>query len=87
MEAEREALLAAGKDVPEDETVEVDMSGFVPTQEMLDAQAVVDSAYLSMGEALKVIYPVLDDEALASLQETIDTIAALDYIKKRLAEE
>ena len=74
MEAEREALLAAGKDVPEDETVEVDMSGFVPTQEMLDAEAVVDSAYLSMGEALKGIYPILDDDALASLQETIDSI-------------
>ena len=74
MEAEREALLAAGKDVPEEETVEVDMSGFVPTQEMLDAEAVVDGAYIGMGEALKVIYPVLDDEALASLQETIDAI-------------
>ena len=74
MEAEREALLAAGKDVPEEETVEVDMSGFVPTQEMLDAKAVVDGAYIGMGEALKVIYPVLDDEALASLQETIDAI-------------
>ena len=74
MEAEREALLAAGKDVPEEETVEVDMSGFVPTQEMLDAQAVVDGAYIGMGVALKVIYPVLDDEALASLQETIDAI-------------
>ena len=74
MEAEREALLAAGKDVPEEETVEVDMSGFVPTQEMLDAEAVVDGAYIGMGEALKVFYPVLDDEALASLQETIDAI-------------
>ena len=74
MEAEREALLDAGKDVPEEEIVEVDMSGFVPTQEMLDAEAVVDGAYIGMGEALKVIYPVLDDEALASLQETIDAI-------------
>ena len=74
MEAEREALLAAGKDVPEEEIVEVDMSGFVPTQEMLDAQAVVDGAYIGLGAALKVIYPVLDDEALASLQETIDAI-------------
>ncbi len=74
MEAEREALLASGKDVPEEEIVEVDMSGFVPTQEMLDAEAVVDGAYIGMGEALKVIYPVLDDEALASLQETIDAI-------------
>ena len=74
MEAEREALLAEGKDVPEEETVEVDMSGFVPTQEMLDAEAAIDSAYAAMGEQLKVVYPVLDDEALASLRESIDSL-------------
>ena len=74
MEAEREALLAAGKDVSEDETVEVDMSGFVPTQEMLEAEAVVDSAYIAVGDALKGIYPILDDEALDSLRDTIDSI-------------
>ena len=74
MEAEREALLAEGKDVPEEETVEVDMSGFVPTQEMLDAEAAIDSAYTAMGEQLKVVYPVLDDEALASLRESIDSL-------------
>ena len=74
MEAEREALLAEGKDVPEDETVQVDMSGFVATQEMLDAAAVTDAAYTAMGQELKVVYPVLDDEALESLQETIDAL-------------
>ena len=62
MEAEREALLAEGKEVSEDETVEVDMSGFVATQEMLDAQAVVDSAYVALGQELKKVYDVLDDD-------------------------
>ena len=74
MEAEREALLAEGKDVPEDETVQVDMSGFVATQEMLDAAAVTDTAFAAMGQELKVVYPVLDDEALESLRETIDAL-------------
>ena len=74
MEAEREALLAEGKDVPEEETVEVDMSGFEATQEMLDAAAVTDTAYTAMGQELKVVYPVLDDEALESLRETIDAL-------------
>lgn len=74
MEAEREALLAEGKDVPEDETVEVDMSGFEATQEMLDAAAVTDTAFAAMGQELKVVYPVLDDEALESLRETIDAL-------------
>lgn len=62
-EAEREALACRGQEVSEDETVEVDMSGFVATQEMLDAQAVVDSAYVALGQELKKVYDVLDDEA------------------------
>ena len=74
MEAEREALLAQGKDVPEEETVEVDMSGFTATQEMLDAAVVTDEAYVKVGRELKVIYTVLDDDALASLRETIDAL-------------
>ena len=74
MEAEREALLAQGKDVPEEETVEVDMSGFTATQEMLDAAVVTDEAYVKVGQELKVIYTVLDDDALASLRETIDAL-------------
>ena len=74
MEAEREAMLAQGLDVPEEETVEVDMSGFVPTQEMLDAEAAIDVAYVAVGEQLKQLYSVLDDESLASLRETIDAL-------------
>ena len=74
MEAEREAMLAQGLDVPEEETVEVDMSGFVPTQEMLDAEAAIDVAYVAVGEQLKQLYAVLDDESLASLRETIDAL-------------
>ena len=74
MEAEREAMLAQGLDVPEEETVEVDMSGFVPTPEMLDAEAAIDVAYVAVGEQLKQLYSVLDDESLASLRETIDAL-------------
>lgn len=74
MEAEREAMLAQGLDVPEEETVEVDMSGFVATQEMLDAEAAIDVAYVAVGEQLKQLYAVLDDESLASLRETIDAL-------------
>jgi len=74
MEAEREALLAEGKDVPESENVQVDMSGFEATAEMLEAQAAADEGYQAVGEQLKTLYPVLDDGALESLQETISSI-------------
>ncbi len=74
MEAEREAMLAAGQDVPEDETVTVDMSGFEPTEEMIAAQAKADEAFVAVGDALKDIYPVLDDDALETLKETIGGI-------------
>ncbi len=74
MEAEREALLAEGKDVPETENVQVDMSGFETTAEMLEAQAAAGEGYQAVGEQLKALYPVLDDGALESLQETISSI-------------
>ncbi len=74
MEAEREALLAEGKDVPETENVQVDMSGFETTAEMLEAQAAASEGYQAVGEQLKALYPVLDDGALESLQETISSI-------------
>lgn len=74
MEAEREALLAEGKDVPESENVQVDMSGFEATAEMLEAQAAAGEGYQAVGEQLKALYPVLDDGALESLQETITSI-------------
>ena len=74
MEARHEALLASGQDIPEDEEPQVDMSGFVATAEMLEAEAAADAAYTTMCEELKKLYPVLDDEALESLQETMDGI-------------
>lgn len=73
-EAEREAMLAAGQDVPEDDTVKVDMSGFEATPEMLESAAKADAAYTSMSAELKTLYPVLDDAALESLHETIENI-------------
>lgn len=73
-DAQREALLAEGKDVPENDTVQVDMSGFEATPEMLEAAAAADEAYGEVSDALKELYPVLDDDALTSLRETMETI-------------
>lgn len=73
-DAQREALLAEGKDVPENDTVQVDMSGFEATPEMLEATAAADEAYGQVAEALKGLYPVLDDDALSSLRETMEAI-------------
>ena len=74
MEARHEQMLAAGQDVPEDEEPQVDMSGFVASEMMLQAEADADVAYTAMGQELKKLYPVLDDEALESLQQTIQNI-------------
>lgn len=74
MEAERAEKIAAGQEVSEDETVVVDMSGFVATEEMNALSLKADEAYLVVGEALKGIYPVMDDAALATLKDTIADI-------------
>ena len=74
MEAEREAKIAAGEEVGEDETVTVDMSGFTATAEMDALSLKADEAYVAVGEALKGIYPVMDDAALATLKGTIADI-------------
>ena len=74
MEARHEAMLAAGQEVPEGEEPQVDMSGFVATEEMLQADADAAVAYLAMCQELKNLYPMLDDEALESLKETMDAI-------------
>ena len=71
MEARHEEMLAAGQEIPEDEEPQVDMSGFVPTAEMEAAEAAAEEAYAAMCVELKKLYPVLDDEALASLEETM----------------
>ena len=74
LEAKHEAMLAAGQDIPENDEPQVDMSGFVATEEMIQAEADADAAYTAMGQELKNLYPVLDDEALASLQATMEGI-------------
>lgn len=73
-EAEREAKIAAGEEVGEEEEVKVDMSGFVATAEMTALLAEADAQYAAVGEALRTIYPVLDDSALATLEDTIGAI-------------
>ncbi len=55
---------------------EADLSGFVATARMNELMAAADEEYLKVGEALKGIYPVLNDDALATLK---DTVKALIY--------
>jgi len=85
MEADRAEKIAAGQEVSEDETVRVDMSGFVATEEMTALSAKADEAYAVVGEALKGIYPVMDDAALNTLKNTIASItyqAGDDFTKQ-----
>ena len=72
--ADREAKIAAGQDVPEEMKVTVDMSGFVATEEMTSLEAKAKEVYGLVGEALKGIYPVMDDNALNTLEGTIADI-------------
>ena len=74
LEAKHEAMLAAGQEIPENDEPQVDMSGFVATEEMIQAEADANAAYTAMGQELKNLYPVLDDEALLSLQTTMEGI-------------
>ena len=74
MEARHEAMLAAGQEIPENDEPQVDMSGFVATAEMLEAEAAAEAAYTAMCEELKKLYPVLDDDSLAALEETMSAI-------------
>ena len=73
-QAEREAKIAEGKDVPETMTVVVDMSGFVATEKMNELRAIADEAYTQMGEAFKKSYPLIDDQALEAFEESIEKI-------------
>ena len=74
MEARHEEMLAAGQEVPENDEPQVDMSGFVATEEMLQADVAAAEAYVAMCQELKNLYPMLDDAALESLKETMDAI-------------
>ena len=74
LEAQREELLAQGKDVPETENIQADMSGFEPTAEMLEAEEAAQASYAAVAAELQKLYPVLDESALGSLQQTMETI-------------
>lgn len=74
LEAKHQQMLDAGMEIPENDTVEVDMSGFVPTAEMVQAQAEADQAYLAVGAAIQKIYPVLDEESIGTLKTTVKDV-------------
>lgn len=74
LEKKHEEMLAAGEEIPEDEEVTVDMSGFEATPEMLEKQEEAKATYTNVGAELKKIYPVLTDEALETLEETVEGI-------------
>ena len=74
LEKKHEEMLAAGAEIPEDEEVVVDMSGFEATPEMIEKQEEAKAMYANVGAELKKIYPVLTDEALETLEETVEGI-------------
>lgn len=74
LEKKYEEMLAAGEEIPEDEEVVVDLSGFEATPEMIEKQEEAKAMYANVGAELKKIYPVLTDEALETLEETVEGI-------------
>ncbi len=51
-----------------DDEPKIDLSGFQATEEMNRLQVVVDEKYQGVADALKGVYPVLDDAALTQLK-------------------
>ena len=74
LEKKHEEMSAAGEEIPEDDEVVVDMSGFEATPEMIEKQEEAKAMYANVGAELKKIYPVLTDEALETLEETVEGI-------------
>lgn len=58
----------------EEEEPEVDMSGFVATEEMNALSAVVDEKYAALSTALQGVSPDLSDEALETLKPSIEAL-------------
>ena len=58
----------------EEEEPEVDMSGFVATEEMNALSAVVDEKYAELSAALQGVSPDLSDAALETLKPTIESL-------------
>ena len=74
MEKRHEEMLAAGQEIPENDEPQVDMTGFVPSDEMLEAEAEAAKAYDVMCTELKKLYSVLDDDALEALEGTMRAV-------------
>ena len=63
-----------GEEVSDELIVSVDMSGYVEPEEIAALEAKASEVYQVVGEALKGIYPVMDDAALSTLENTIADI-------------
>ena len=74
MEKRHEEMLAAGQEIPENDEPQVDMTGFVPSTEMLEAEAEAAKAYDVMCTELKKLYSVLDDDSLEALEGTMRAV-------------
>ena len=74
MEKRHEEMLAAGQEIPENDEPQVDMTGFVPSDTMLEAEAEAAKAYDVMCTELKKLYSVLDDDALEALEGTMRAV-------------
>ena len=74
MEKRHEEMLAAGQEIPENDEPQVDMTGFVPSDAMLEAEAEAAKAYDVMCTELKKLYSVLDDDALEALEGTMRAV-------------
>ena len=79
-EAPADAEAAMEMDMSEDEMMleeeepEVDMSGFVATEEMNALSAVVDEKFAGLSAALQGVSPDLSDAALETLRPTIESL-------------
>ena len=69
LEEKHRKMAEAGKEIPENDTVEVDMSGFEPTPEMMVAEAKSDEVYITLMDTLGALYPSLDRERGEGMKE------------------
>ena len=69
LEEKHRKMAEAGKEIPENDTVEVDMSGFEPTPEMMAAEAKSDEVYITLMDTLGALYPSLDRERGEGMKE------------------
>ena len=80
LEAKHAAMIEAGQSVPDNAVVEVDMSDFAPTAEMLQLEAEIDSAFIFLAAELRGLVPQLRDEVVFAQ----DVLARKDDIRALL---